>query len=444
MKSAHSKTYRILCCALACALLAMLASCQRSLPDLDDAHRDLRSETLAFPGAQGFAAAAVGGRGGQVVRVTTLAADGEGSLRHALELEGPRTIVFEVGGVIDLPENLVIANPFVTIAGQTAPSPGITLIGGGLEITAHEVIVRHLRIRPGDREAGAKPENRDAIAILGDPRGDREVYNVLVDHCTLSWGVDETFSTWYEGVRDVTLSNSLIYESLDDSIHPQGPHSKALLIGDHTRRFSMIGNVLAHNDDRNPILKGDASGLMVNNFIYDPGRWPLTFFDRERRGPSLFTAVGNTFIAGKSTPPEHLTILIGRNMKSGTQIYLRDNIGLHGTTEDPWDMVDNKSRRAKDARVDEPPVWLEGLEPMPASALEEHLLPRAGARPLDRDTHDARVIRQIMERTGHIIDSHSEVGGFPAVEPATRAEWELPEDASLEEWLEQMHRALVP
>ena len=430
--------------ALACLLLFSMASCQRALPDLEDARRDLRDEEKAFPGAQGFAAAAVGGRGGEVVRVTTLAASGEGSLRHALERKGPRTIVFEVGGVIELSENLVIANPHVTIAGQTAPSPGITLIGGGLEIMAHEVIVRHMKIRPGDREEGAKPENRDAIAILGDPRGEREVYNVLIDHCTLSWGIDETFSTWYEGVRDITLSNSLIYESLDDSLHPQGPHSKAVLIGDHTRRFSMIGNVLAHNDDRNPILKGDASGLMVNNLIYDPGRWPLTFFDRERRGPSLFTAVGNTFIAGASTPPEHQTILIGRNMKSGTRIYLYDNIGLHGVVQDPWDMVENKSRRASDARVDEPPVWLEGLEPLPASALEGRLLDTAGARPRDRDEHDARVIAQIRDRSGRIIDSQSEVGGFPPVTPATLATWALPDDEEFEAWLEQMHRELIP
>lgn len=420
-------------------------SCQGPLPELDDAHRDLRDQTLAFPGAQGFAAAAMGGRGGRVIRVTTLAASGEGSLREALEADEPRVIVFEVGGVIQLEENLVIRSPFVTIAGQTAPEPGITLFGGGLEITASEVIVRHLRIRPGDSEEGAKPENRDAIAILGDPRRSREVYNVIIDHCSLSWGIDETFSTWYEGVRDVTLSNSLIYESLDDSLHPEGPHSKALLIGDHTRRFSMHGNVLAHNDDRNPILKGDASALMVNNLIYDPGRWPLTFFDRERRGPSLFTAVGNTFIAGASTPPEHTTILIGRNVKEGTRIYLEDNIGLRGEVEDPWELVENKSRRADGARVDTPPVWLEGLEWMPAGEIEAPLLERAGARPAARDAHDARVIEQIRARTGRIIDSPSDVGSISADTLAARSTRALPEDdGEILQQLEEMHHALLP
>ena len=107
-------------------------------------------------------------------------------------------------------------------------------------------------------------------------------------------------------------------------------------------------------------------------------------------------------------------------------------------------MVENKSRRASDARVDEPPVWLEGLEPLPASALEGRLLDTAGARPRDRDEHDARVIAQIRDRSGRIIDSQSEVGGFPPVTPATVANWELPDDEEFEAWLEQMHRELIP
>ena len=107
----------------------------------------------AFPGALGWASQTPGGRGGQIIRVTNLNSEGPGSLRAAIEADGPRIVVFEVGGVIDLEKNtLRLRNPFITIAGQTAPSPGITLIRGGMDITAHDVIVQHLRIRPGSAE----------------------------------------------------------------------------------------------------------------------------------------------------------------------------------------------------------------------------------------------------------------------------------------------------
>jgi len=120
------------------------------------------NRALAFPGAQGWAAHATGGRGGKVLRVTTLAAEGPGSFSEAVNAKGPRIVVFEVGGVIDLGvKTLRITEPDLTIAGQTAPAPGITLIRGGLDIATNNVIVRHLRVRPGDAD---KPK-RSGFAI---------------------------------------------------------------------------------------------------------------------------------------------------------------------------------------------------------------------------------------------------------------------------------------
>jgi len=118
--------------------------------------------TLAFPGAAGAAATTPGGRGGEIVRVTTLAPNGPGSFLEAVSRKGPRIVVFEVGGVIDLGEYTVrITEPFLTIAGQTAPTPGITLIRGGIDIATHDVVVRHIRVRPGDggraRLSGGSP-----------------------------------------------------------------------------------------------------------------------------------------------------------------------------------------------------------------------------------------------------------------------------------------------
>ena len=127
--------------ALAALLLAVPATARQAGP--------------AFPGAVGWAQKTAGGRGGQIIRVTTLAADGPGSLKAALEAKGPRIVVFEVGGVIDMGRTTInVTEPFLTIAGQTAPSPGITIIRGGMDVKTHDVIIRHIRIRPGRRWPG--------------------------------------------------------------------------------------------------------------------------------------------------------------------------------------------------------------------------------------------------------------------------------------------------
>lgn len=143
----------------------------------------------AFPGALGWAARTPGGRGGRIIRVTTLDGEGPGSLRAAIEAEGPRIVVFEVGGVIDLgKKTLRLRNPFITIAGQTAPSPGVTLVRGGMDISAHDVVIQHIRIRPGSAGGGwMSGWDEDGISTIG-------AYNVIIDHCSLTWATDENLS----------------------------------------------------------------------------------------------------------------------------------------------------------------------------------------------------------------------------------------------------------
>ncbi|RZJ39791.1 MAG: pectate lyase, partial [Brevundimonas sp.] len=181
----------------------------------------------AFPGALGWAARTPGGRGGRIIRVTTLDGEGPGSLREAIEADGPRIVVFEVGGVIDLNrKTLKIASPFITIAGQTAPSPGVTLIRGGIDIGGHDVIVQHIRVRPGSAEQGwMSGWDEDSIST-------QAAWNVIVDHCSLEWGTDENLSAsgprftgstpeeWRAGTsHNITFSNNLIAESLAYSTH---------------------------------------------------------------------------------------------------------------------------------------------------------------------------------------------------------------------------------
>lgn len=422
--------------------MLFVLACNLALPNLDDAVRDLSDALPVFPGAEGFGTDTPAGRGGQVLVVDTLSAEGPGSLKEALTAQGPRVVVFSVGGVIQLKENITIDEPFLTVAGQTAPEPGITVSGAGLEIRAHDVLVQHLRIRPGDDPEGPDPDVRDAIAIVGLKDGSRDVHHVVIDHCSLSWGIDENFSTWYRGVRDVSLLNSLVTEALDDSLHYKGPHGKGVLVGDHTRRFSMINNILAYNPDRNPIIKGDVSALVANLYVHDPDRWPVTLFDPENSGPSLFTLKGGHFTRGPDTPTAHATILIDRSVKPDTKVYLEDIVSWD-VTDAPWAGVEQLSAR-DDVRVDSAPVWVAPLTALPAALLPEILLPRVGARPALRDPIDTRVTAQLIAGTGQVIDSPQEVGGLPMF-LETHSTLHIPEDPSadpdgdgytnLEDWL---------
>ncbi|GAF68596.1 unnamed protein product, partial [marine sediment metagenome] len=266
-----------------------------------------------FPGAQGFGIETSAGRGGRIIRVTTLAARGPGSLVEALESGGPRIVVFEVGGVIDLEKRTVdVTEPYLTVAGQTAPSPGVTIIRGGIRIRTHDVLIQHIRVRPGDagepKRSGWEPDGISAW--------EASAYNVVIDHCSVSWAVDENMSAsgpisrGPEGTaRNVTFSNCIIAEGLHDSSHRKGPHSKGSLIHNFCSNIAIIGNLYAHNHDRNPFFKADAAGVVVNNVIYNPGvaAISLGYLASEYDGLAVtlsnaqVTVVGNILLHGPDT-----------------------------------------------------------------------------------------------------------------------------------------------
>lgn len=405
------------------------------------AHALPAAEPLAFPGAVGWAATTPGGRGGQILKVTNLDADGHGSLRAALSEEGPRIVVFEVGGVIDLGRNTIrLEHPFVTIAGQTAPSPGITLIRGGMDIAAHDVVMQHIRIRPG--EAGAAKGSdwgEDAVSTAS-------AYNVIVDHCTLTWATDENLSAsgprftgdspdeWRSGTsHSITFSHNIIAEGLADSTHPKFEHSKGSLIHDNASRILIYGNLYAHNYERNPMFKGGVQGVIVNNFIYDPGQRALHYNLMALEWGDVpfqegeMTAVGNVLRAGPSTESPLAFLMLGGH---GDLLYYgRDNIAVDRIGE-PLPMFGRyATSNARMIETDEPPVWWEGLEVLPANEVEEWVLKNAGARPWDRDPQDIRVLADTAEGRGKIIDSEEEVGGYPQPElthqPFNPQDWYL-------------------
>jgi hypothetical protein len=392
-----------------------------------------------FPGAQGFGVETAAGRGGQIFRVTNLNSDGPGSLRAALETKGPRIVVFEVAGAIDLNlKPLVISEPFVTVAGQTAPSPGITIIRAGIDMTTHDILLQHIRVRMGDagrpKKSGWEPE----VTTKGP-----QCYNIVVDHCSMSWAVDENLSASgprYDGPQgtshNLTFSNNILAEGLRDSSHAKGPHSKGSLIHDNCRNIAVIGNLYAQNDDRNPYFKAFTTGVIVNNVVYNPGRYAIevNWIPEEWAGKNVrpenarVAVVGNVVIHGANTPASLAAV-----SRKG-DVFLEDNISLDRDGK-PAPMTAGEINLLK-----EKPVWPAGLVAMPAKDTVAWVMVHAGARPKDRDEVDQRIVRDFEQRRGHFIDSQEEVGGYPKVAPVRR-KLEVPKQ-NVEAWLAKLAAGL--
>lgn len=420
------------------AVIVFLASCASSEAP---SYRNIAEFSAATPtGLVGFGAWTRGGLGGQIIKVTNLDNEGPDSLREALRTKGPRVIVFEVAGIIDLDkQDLFITEPYVTIAGQTAPSPGISIIRGGMKIATHDVIMQHIRFRMGDAGMPKKSGYENDVAAEGP-----DVYNVIVDHCSVAWATDENLSVSgprYDGpgktARHITFSNNIIAEGLMDSAHGKGFHSMGTLVHDNVQEVAIIGNLYAHNNERNPWFKGNTTGVIVNNYIYNPGIWAmrLGYIAGEWSGrtppePPSVSVVGNVMQGGSNTPGN--TALLGTNSGTtdGGRAWVRDNIALRSDGK-PGVLLSQGIVELK-----EMPSWPAGLQAMPASKVIDSVLAKAGARPKDRDAVDARIIADILAGKGSFINSQEEVGGYPKVEPVYRT-LEVP-DSGINEWLRAM------
>ena len=364
----------------------------------------------SFPGAEGFGTQTPGGRGGVILRVTNLNDSGPGSLRAAVQATGARIVIFDVSGTIQLSNWLIISNPYIAIAGQTAPSPGITLRGAGISVGTNDVVIQHLRIRPGDDAAGAEPDNRDALQILGSG-GKR----VVIDHNSFSWAIDENVSTWYSGVDEITLSHNIVSEGLSNSLHPKGEHSKGVLLGFSAHRVAILGNLIADNVDRNPWFQDDVTGVLANNLIYN---WrdistAVGSDDPAECGADGFklSIVGNAYIPGPSTSYYAAIDHVIRDPCAGRQLYVSDNYLVNVT------LIDHET---PSIMVTSPPVWPTPLTLVPGASAETRVLNTAGARHTDNDVVDQRIVSEVRARTGRIIDSPSQVGGYPTLAQNTR------------------------
>lgn len=417
------------------ALPFLFAACQQT--PAREPPAPVASTALTKPGAD-----TRGGLGGQVIRVSTLAATGPGSLRAALETSGPRVIVFEVAGIIDLDrQDLVLNEPFVTIAGQTAPSPGITLIRGGMKIRAHDVIMQHLRFRMGD--AGLPKGNGYEVDVSIEGR---KAFNVRVDHCSVAWGTDENLSISgprYDGpagtAHRVSLTHNIIAEGLVTSTHKKGAHSMGTLVHDDVRDVLIQGNLYANNADRNPWFKGGSTGALLNNYIHNPGKWAirLGYNPKEWEGrtpppaPRL-AIVGNVMQQGADTPAT--LNMIGSNAPDRQgEAFMQDNLAFLKTGAPAVLVSGGISALAST------PVALDSAL-IPAARLKEAILASAGARPADRDSVDKRLMREILSGTGRQIDSQNEVGGYPEASPVRRPLDVPAEPARQQAWLDAYAR----
>lgn len=373
------------------------------------------AQTLAFPGAEGAGRHSTGGRGGQVLIVTTLADSGPGSLRAAIDAEGPRMVVFEVAGTIRLSKPLEIRQGHVTIAGESAPGGGITLRDQPLLVAADHVIIRYLRSRLGS-DSGIEG---DAIWI---GRGE----HIILDHVSASWSTDEALSISPldkdapRYIDRVTVQWSFITESLNRSLHLKGAHGYGSLVrGSHGARYSLHHNLWAHHSARMPRpgnYQGptkDPTGPLFdfrNNLFYDWGgaaTQGAAGYNVDEGALARYNFISNDYRRG----PDSTGALAFAESNPAARSWFERNRMEGSVPTDPWSLTLGIAPAQRlDAALDVAPVDTDD-----AATAACRVLAHAGSS-RSRDAVDLRIVRQVESRTGRLIDSVASVGGWPPLE----------------------------
>ena len=391
------------------------------------------AQQLAFPTAEGYGKYTVGGRGGEVYEVTNIKDSGEGSLRSAIEAKGPRTIVFKVSGTIKLESDLRIENPNITIAGQTAPGDGITLRGRPLLIDADEVIIRYIRVRLGD-ESG---DETDAISS-------RYTNNLILDHVSASWSIDETMSI-YHG-KNVTVQWCIIAESLYKSNHQKGNHGFGGIWGSDYSTYHH--NLIANHSNRNPRFASGCGNVDYrNNVIYNWGYESAYGGEVAQVGNTKFNfsninMVANYYKAGPATVPGEIRHrIVAPWSRNKADDYGKWHVSGNVVEGNQWVSENNWLGGVQPQDGSE---YIKGLkleQPWPTIAIQQQLpeeayalvLKNAGTTLPKRDAVDLRIINEVkngaatfegstykkdhkiadLSNKSGIIDSQNDVGGWP-------------------------------
>lgn len=414
-----------------------------------------QEKLLAFPTAEGYGKYTVGGRGGEVYEVTNLNDSGEGSLRAAVDAKGPRTVVFRVSGVIDLQSPLKIRNPYITIAGQTAPGDGICIKRYPLNINADEVIIRYIRVRLGDESGG------EADAVMCRYRK-----NVILDHVSVSWSVDETMSIYH--CENVTVQWCMITESLYQSNHAKGNHGFGGIWGSNYSTYHH--NLIAHHSSRNPRW-ASGSGLndYRNNVLYNWGYNSSYGGEKQQKGNPEFNSitvnfVGNYYKPGPATQSGKISYRIlnpsYRNETDYGKWYVAGNVieGYPEVSADNWNggvQIAGDKHMLSAMKMAAPWNAMKIKEQTPLEAYKV-VLANAGCVLPVRDVVDKRIIDEVRNgnatyegetykkkskvadksRICGIIDSQKDVGGWPELK-SLPAPTDSDHDGMPDEWEEK-------
>ncbi|MCP5526026.1 MAG: polysaccharide lyase [Verrucomicrobiales bacterium] len=378
------------------------------IPDADEPDDLPQALIPAFPGAQGGGMYSHGGRGGRVFVVTNLNDDGPGSLREACETGGPRIVVFNVAGIIRLKDRLRIRAPYITLSGATAPGDGVCIAGNTVEIETHDVIIRHLRFRRGSTWVGDR----------NDSLGGNAIGNIIIDHVSASWGLDENMSLYRHMYRppdggkelklatvNITIQNSIFSEALNTYHHAFGS-----TIGGYNATFHH--NLWACNTGRNPSVGMIYDFTFANNVVFNWRHRTVDGGDHR----SFYTIINNYFKPGPVTPANAAIrhrILKPESRRAKPPVddyglaYVAGNIveGNARVTVDNWDGgVQPEPLGDRDAILAairaERPYPHAHLEVQSAAEAWEYVLANAGATLPRRDAVDRRLIE--MVRTGKV------------------------------------------
>lgn len=396
---------------------------------------------LAFPGAEGYGRFAIGGRGGKVVEVTNLNDDGPGSFREAVTKDiGPRTVVFNVSGNIELKSRLVIGHPYITVAGQTAPGEGITISRAPVGLTGDDGMVRFLKVRIGSGTT------YDGMGLTGADYS-------IIDHCSISWTIDESFSS--RGAHHITLQRTLISEALNVAGHDKYEagkmHGYAATIGGDIGSFHH--NLLAHNYGRNWSIGGGLNGDgyysgrvdIRNNVVYN---WGKRVTDG---GAHEVNFVNNYYKPGKSSKVFYALKAQHEGVGKGSQRYYFDGNVMPGyfdeNSQDDGRIIQISNNAIVDFEtfVDEP-FFPSHVNTQSAFAAYKNVLSDVGANQPKLDYHDKRIIDETLKgtysnkgsKTGFpgMIDTELDSGGFPEYVSETRpTDWDTDHDG-LPNWWE--------
>ncbi|MDB5431398.1 MAG: hypothetical protein JWP35_2514 [Caulobacter sp.] len=384
----------------------------------------MTTEQLAFVGAEGYGADTSGGRGGAVVTVTNLNDSGVGSLRWALEdLSGPRTVVFAVNGTIHLDSQILIQNGDVTIAGQTSAGDGITVEGARIRVKADDVIVRGMHFRPGDSAEGQPAGDRDGIMV---GTTDFQLKNVIIDHNSFEWATDENVDI-QGNVTNITVSNNLIASGLSHSIHPEGEHSKGLLIsnwsstdGAYDTNITVVKNLFADNMDRNPEVRAGQNIELINNYTFNPGRGDRVFAIGGGSSGTLVTTVaviGNVIQDANSSTNTSKSPINLTTMAAGSGVYVSDNLWTKLAANAQGDQAQGLLQQDTGGlKYSTGQAIFAGstVNILDSTQVKGYVLANVGANAASRDAVDQAVINGVLSGTGAIIDTVAQAGGAPA------------------------------